>query len=57
MDGHDIFTRTKELRRERNTEDTGRWSNRVFFTHVTAGVGTKKMVDCYKVGRAGIWIL
>ena len=45
MDGHDIFTRTNELRRERNTEDTGRWSNRVFFTHVKAGAGTKKMVD------------
>ena len=25
VDGHEIFTRTKELRREGNIEDTGRW--------------------------------
>ena len=57
MDGQVIFTRTNELRREGNTEDTGRWCNRVFFTHVKAGGGTKKWLICYMVGNAGIWIL
>ena len=47
----------KAMWREGNTEDTGRWCNRVFFTHVKAGGGAKKRLTCYMVGNAGIWIL
>ena len=45
---------TAEGRRHR---DTGRWCNRAFFNPVKAGVGTKKWLICYIVGKAGIWNL
>ena len=42
MDGHEILQRTRELQKERNTKGIEKWFSRAFFTHVKAGVETKK---------------
>ena len=45
---------TKEFADRNETQKgTERWSNRAFFTHVKAGVGTKKWWTLCMVGRAG----
>ena len=41
VDGPKISTKTKELLKEGHTKGTERWSNRAFFTHAKAGVGTR----------------
>ena len=56
MDGLEILSEQRELLKEGSTKDSGRWCNRAFFTHVKAGVGTKKWSIRYMDGNAGIWI-
>ena len=45
MDGHEFLQ--EELMKEGSTKGTEMWRNREFYTHVKAGVGTKKWSILY----------
>ena len=49
------FKKTKELQKEENTKDIGKWCCRVFLTLVKAGAGTKKWWMLCMDGKAGSW--